>query len=288
MDLSIFGYQFMQNAIMSAFLGGIACGTVGVFVVLMHMPFVGVAMSHAAFAGALLGMWLGFDPLLGAFAMCLLAAAIIGPLADRGELSPDTSLGIIFSLMLGISFLFLGLMPGTKSGALELLWGSILTNTRSDIIILGVVALLVVGLVVLFFKEIQAAVFNRNIALAVGLPATIILYGVLFLTGATITASLRSIGGLLIFSLILNPAAAAYQLTYNMKRMFILSATFGVLSGWIGLMLSYLFDVPSGATIVITSSVIFMVAAVFSPKRKVKGWREKHTIKEQSGNSSLL
>ena len=288
MDLSIFGYQFMQNAIMSAFLGGIACGTVGVFVVLMHMPFVGVAMSHAAFAGALLGMWLGFDPLLGAFAMCLLAAAIIGPLADRGELSPDTSLGIIFSLMLGISFLFLGLMPGTKSGALELLWGSILTNTRSDIIILGVVALLVVGLVVIFFKEIQAAVFNRNIALAVGLPATIILYGVLFLTGATITASLRSIGGLLIFSLILNPAAAAYQLTYNMKRMFILSATFGVLSGWIGLMLSYLFDVPSGATIVITSSVIFMVAAVFSPKRKVKGWREKHTIKEQSGNSSLL
>lgn len=288
MDLSIFGYQFMQNAIMSAFLGGIACGTVGVFVVLMHMPFVGVAMSHAAFAGALLGMWLGFDPLLGAFAMCLLAAAIIGPLADRGELSPDTSLGIIFSLMLGISFLFLGLMPGTKSGALELLWGSILTNTRSDIIILGVVALLVVGLVVIFFKEIQAAVFNRNIALAVGLPATIILYGVLFLTGATITASLRSIGGLLIFSLILNPAAAAYQLTYNMKRMFILSATFGVLSGWIGLMLSYLFDVPSGATIVITSSVIFMVAAIFSPKRKVKGWREKHTIKEQSGNSSLL
>lgn len=288
MDLSIFGYQFMQNAIMSAFLGGIACGTVGVFVVLMHMPFVGVAMSHAAFAGALLGMWLGFDPLLGAFAMCLLVAAIIGPLADRGELSPDTSLGIIFSLMLGISFLFLGLMPGTKSGALELLWGSILTNTGSDIIILGVVALLVVGLVLLFFKEIQAAVFNRNIALAVGLPATIILYGVLFLTGATITASLRSIGGLLIFSLILNPAAAAYQLTYNMKRMFILSAAFGVLSGWIGLLLSYLFDVPSGATIVITSSIIFMVAAICSPKRKVKGWREKNTIKEQSGNSSLL
>ncbi|MBL7166117.1 MAG: metal ABC transporter permease [Dehalococcoidales bacterium] len=278
----------MQNAIMSAFLGGIACGTVGVFVVLMHMPFVGVAMSHAAFAGALLGLWLGFNPLLGAFAMCLLAAAIIGPLADRGELSPDTSLGIIFSLMLGVSFLFLGLMSGTKSGALELLWGSILTNTRSDIIILGVVALLVVGLVVLFFKEIQAAVFNRSIALAVGLPATIILYGVLFLTGATITASLRSIGGLLIFSLILNPAAAAYQLTYSMKRMFILSAAFGVLSGWIGLLLSYLFDVPSGATIVITSSIIFMVAAIFSPKRKVKGWQKGHIIKEQSGNSSLL
>jgi len=253
---------------------------VGVFVVLLHMPFIGVAMSHAAFAGALLGLWLGFDPLIGAFTLCLVAAAIIGPLADRGELSPETSLGVVFSLMLGVAFLFMGLMPGTKSGALELLWGSILTNTRSDIILLAIVAVVVVGLVTIFFKEIQATVFHSDIALSVGLPATLVLYGVLFLTGATVTTSLRSIGGLLIFSLILNPAAAAYQLTYSMKRMFILSAGFGVLSGWIGLLFSYLFNIPSGATIVITSSVIFMIAAIFSPKRRVKGWQEKSLTNE--------
>jgi len=275
LDLSIFSYQFMQNAILSAFLGGIACATIGVFVVLMHMPFIGVAMSHAAFAGALLGMWLGFNPLIGAFALSLGAAAVIGPLADRGELTPDTSLGVIFSLMLGLAFLFIGLMPGTKSGALELLWGSILTNTRGDIVLLAVVAFVVVALVFIFYKEIQATIFHRDIALFVGLPATLILYGVLFLTGATVTASLRSIGGLLIFSLILNPAAAAYQLTYSMKRMFLLAAAFGVLSGWVGLLFSYLFDIPSGATIVVTSSVIFMLATIFSPKRKVKGWQEK-------------
>ncbi len=265
----------MQNAILSAFLGGITCATIGVFVVLMHMPFIGVCMSHAAFAGALLGLWLGFNPLLGAFALCLVSAAIIGPLADRGELSPETSLGVIFSLMLGLAFLFLGLMPGTKSSALELLWGSILTNTRGDIMLLAVVTIVVVGLVFIFYKEIQATIFHRNIALSVGLPATLILYGVLFLTGATVTASLRSIGGLLIFSLILNPAAAAYQLTYSMKRMFLLSAAFGVLSGWMGLLFSYLFNIPSGATIVVTSSIIFMLAAILSPKRKVKSWQEK-------------
>ena len=282
MDLSIFGYHFMQNAILSAFLGGIACSTVGVFVVLMHMPFIGVCMAHAAFAGALLALWLGFDPLIGAFALSLLSAAIIGPLADRGELNPETSVGVIFSLMLGLAFLFMGLMPGTRSTALELLWGSILTNTRSDIILLGVVAAAVVGLVCLFYKEVQATIFNRDMALSVGIPATLTLYAVLFLTGATITASLRSIGGLLIFSLILNPAAAAYQLTYNMKRMFLLSAAFGVLSGWIGLLISYAADIPSGATIVITSSVIFMIAAIFSPKRKVKGWRAKKLADENS------
>ena len=280
MDLSIFSYQFMQNAILSAFLGGIACATIGVFVVLMHMPFIGVCMSHAAFAGALLGLWLGFNPLIGAFAVSLLSAAIIGPLADRGELDPETSVGVIFSLMLGLAFLFMGLMPGTKSGALELLWGSILTNTRSDIIFLGIVTVVVVGLVFIFYKEIQATIFHRDMALSVGIPATLILYGILFLTGATITASLRSIGGLLIFSLILNPAAAAYQLTYSMKRMFLLSAGFGVFSGWMGLLFSYLFNIPSGATIVVTSSVIFMIAAIFSPKRKVKGWQAKPVLEE--------
>ena len=275
MDLSIFGYQFMQNAILSAFLGGIACSTIGVFVVLMHMPFIGVAMSHAAFAGALLGVWLGINPLIGAFVFSLAAAAIIGPLADRGELSPETSLGVIFSLMLGLAFLFMGLMPGTKSSALELLWGSILTNTRSDVIFLAVVAVVVVGLVVIFFKEIQATIFHRDMARSVGIPATLFLYGVLFLTGATITVSLTSIGGLLIFSLILNPAAAAYQMTYSMKKMFLLSAMFGVLSGWIGLLFSYIFNIPSGATIVVTSSLIFLAASIFSPKRKVKGWQQK-------------
>jgi len=271
MDLSIFSYHFMQNAILATLLGGIACSIIGVFVVLLHMPFIGVAMSHAAFAGALLGLWLGFDPVIGAFVFCLIASAVVGPLADRGQLSPETSLGVIFSLMLGIGFLLIGIIPNTRSAALDLLWGSILTIGRGDIVQLGIVAFLVVGVVVLFGKEIQATIFNRNVALAVGIPSTLVLYCIIFLTGATVTVTLRSIGGLLIFSLILNPAAAAYQLTYSMKRMFLISVGFGVLSCWIGLLFSYYFNIPSGATIVITSSLIFALTAIFSPKRKTKG-----------------
>ncbi len=278
MDIPIIGYQFMQNAILSAFLGGLACSVIGVFVVLLHMPFIGVCMSHAAFAGALLGIWLGFEPLIGAFGFSLLAAAVVGPLADRGELNPETSVGVIFSLMLGLAFLFIGLMPTTKSTALDLLWGNILTTTGGDIVILGIVAAVVITIVTVFYKEIQATIFNRNIALSVGIPATLILYGLLFLTGATIAASLRSIGGLLIFSLILNPAAAAYQLTYSMKRLFILSAVFGVVSGWAGLLFSYLLDIPSGATIVIVSSVIFGLSSIFSTKKKLKNWRTQSPL----------
>jgi manganese/iron transport system permease protein len=114
-----------------------------------------------------------------------------------------------------------------------------------------------------------------------------VFYSILFLTGATITVTLGSIGGLLIFSLILNPASAAYQLTYSLKRMFLYSAGFGVFSCWIGLLLSYLFNLPSGATIVIVSSLIFLLAAVFSPKRKARKLPTK-TIRRLPDESGIL
>jgi manganese/iron transport system permease protein len=274
MDFSIFQYHFMQNAVLAGLFGGITCSVVGVFVVTMHLSFIGVCIAHAAFAGALLGLWLGFNPLIGALLFSLGSAAIIGPVADRGELNPDTSIGIVFSLMLGLAFLFMGLMPGARTEALNLFWGSILTVTRQDIIFLAVITGVIGGLVAIFYKEIQAVICHRDVALAVGIPATIVFYGLLFSTGVTITASLQSIGGLLIYSLILNPAAAAYQLTYSLKRMLLIAVAFGVISCWVGLAVSYLLDIPSGAAIVITSAIIFGLATVFSPKRKVKGWQK--------------
>jgi manganese/iron transport system permease protein len=274
MDLSIFQYHFMQMAILAGILGGVTCAVVGVLVVTMHLSFIGVCIAHSAFAGALLGLWLGFNPLIGALLFSLAAAAIIGPVADRGELNPDTSIGIIFSFMLGLAFLFMGLMHGARTEALNLLWGSILTITQQDMIFLAATTAAIVGLVTAFYKEIQAVICHREVALAVGIPATLIFYGLLFSTGVTITASLQSIGGLLIFSLILNPAAAAYQLTYSLKRMMFIAIGFGVLSCWTGLIASYFFDVPSGAAIVMTSTAIFGLATAFSPKRKVKGWQQ--------------
>ncbi len=274
MDLSILAYDFMQRAFLAGMLGGIACATVGVFVVTMHLSFIGVCIAHAAFAGALLGVWLGFNPLVGALLFSLTSAAIIGPLADRGEISPDTSIGVIFSLMLGLAFLFVGMMPGARTEALNLFWGSILTVTSQDLIFLAIIASVIMGLLIVFYKEIQAVLCHRDVALAVGIPATIIFYGLLFVTGVTITASLRSIGGLLIYSLILNPAAAAYQLTYNLKWLFVLAACFGVISCWGGLVASYILDVPSGASIVVISAIVFGLATLFSPKRKVKEWQQ--------------
>lgn len=281
LDLSILAYHFMQNALLAGLLGGIGCSIVGVFVVMTGLAFIGTAIAHAAFAGALCGAWLGFNPLVGAFGFSLGAAGIIGPLADKGEFRPDTAIGIIFSATMGLAFLFMGLMPGPKTEGLEILWGSILAVNDTDLWVLIWTTAAVLGVTMLFFKEFQAVMFQREVALAVGIPANAIFYLMLFLTGAVVAACLRSIGGLLVFNLILNPAAAAYQLTYDLRRMYVLAAAFGVLSAWAGLWLSYLFNLPSGATIVLVTTAVFATATPLSPKRRVKKWT-KETPREDS------
>lgn len=268
--LEFLQYQFMQNAILASIAGGITCAIIGVFVVTMEIPFLGVAMSHSAFAGAVLGLLLGINPLVTAFLFCILTSILIGPVADKADFNPDMATGIIFSIMLGLAFLFLVLLPGAKSEALNLIWGSILTVTRIEVILMGCLGFLIIILLFLFFKEIQAVIFNREIASSVGIPERLIYYGILFLSGTIIAANLNTIGGLLIFSLVINPAASTYQLTYSLKNMFILSAFFGVFSCLIGLAFSYLYNFPTGAVIIITSSLIFFFCLILSPKKRLK------------------
>lgn len=272
--MDLIRFAFFQKALIACLLAGIACGIVGVWIVIMKISFIGVAVSHAAFAGALLALVLDKPVVLFSFIFSLLACAVLGPLSDRGQLHPETSIGIIFSSTLGLAFLFMGILPEGKSQALNLLWGSVLTVNVSDIFLLTVTAVLVSMTAVLFFKELQSVVFNREMAKASGIAASVFFYLLLFLTGATVSTTLKSVGGLLVFALIINPAAAAYQITYSMKKMYLLSLFFSVFSGWTGLVLASVFNLPAGACIVIVSSIIFALSVIFSPKRKIKNGRK--------------
>lgn len=263
--------EYLWTPILAGLFSGIACSIVGVFIVTMHLSFLGICIAHAAFTGALFSLWVGLPPLFGAVLFSLIASAIVGPLADRGELSPDTSTGIVFSTMLGLAFLFLGLIPGSKASALSLFWGNILTVTKLDIAILAGIALFLLLFFSIFFKEIHAVLCHRQIAVYVGIPATLIYYLLLIATGLTISVSLQTVGGLLIYSLLLNPAAAAHQITYHFKTMLVLSVLFGIFSCWTGIAISYKYNLPTGATIILISSFIFILCTIFSPKRKIKG-----------------
>ncbi len=266
----ILGHQFMQNALAAAIIGGAGCGIIGVWVVLLRIPFIGVAMSHAAFAGAIVALLVGVNPLIFALIACIATAALIGPLGDRTRLDPNLSMGIIFSILVGVAFLGIGMIRGPKTEALNLLWGNILILTRKDLLLLGLSTLLAVFFSTFFFQELRAIVFNRIIARASGIPERWLFYGLLLIGGTTITLNLNTIGGLLIFSLIINPPSAAYQLTYSLSKMLLLSALFGMASCLIGLWFSYLFDLPTGAVIILTSGAILLIATLLSPKRHLE------------------
>ncbi|NPV14965.1 metal ABC transporter permease [candidate division WOR-3 bacterium] len=261
-------WQLFSRPLLAALLGGTVCGIIGVWVVLLNIPFVGVAMSHAAFAGAIAGLLLGIDPLLTALLFCLLTTLLIGPIAEKADFEPGVALGVIFSLMLGLAFLGIGLLKGPRTEAFKFIWGNILLVSRRDIVILGVLCLAVLGFLFAFAKEIRAVLFNREIARAVGVPEKAIFFALILLTGIAVTVNLNTVGGLLVFSLVVSPASAAYQLTYRLRTMYFLSVLFSVSACLIGLLLSYLFNLPTGAAIICIASLIFGVALLFSPKRR--------------------
>jgi manganese/iron transport system permease protein len=227
-------------------------------------------MAHAAFAGAIIGVVLGINPLVSSIFLALLSASLIGPLAERTSLDPNMSLGVIFAGVLGVAFLSMGFVKGPKSDVLQYIWGNILTVSTQDILLMSVVGIVVLSCVILFYKEIQSVLFSREIAASVGIHEKPIYYGVLFAVGLVICLNLNTIGGLLIFSLIINPAAAAYQLTYRLKNLFLLSAFFGTMVCLLGLVVSYVLNVPSGAAIIVVSSMLLGLAVVVSPKRRMK------------------
>ncbi len=263
----VMGYPPIQRASLACVLCGVSCSVLSVFIVLMKMPLIGVAMSHAALAGAVLGMLIGVNPFLSGFVLCLAVAGLIGPLSDRTDMAPENVLGIIFSFLMGLAFLGMGILTRTKAGALNLMWGSLLSLTGADITVLTVVASVLVLFVVMFFKEIRSVMFNRRLAGASGVPERFIYYALLFLTGAVVSSNLATVGGLLIFALLVQPGATALQLTYNLKHFFLISAASGIGACVSGLIVSYIFDLPSGASVVLMATAIFTVSYIFSPKR---------------------
>ena len=197
-------------------------------------------------------------------------AIILGPLTDKAKLQPEIILGIMFSSTMALGLIFLNFIPETamSSTAMSILWGSILGMSSSDVIRLGILAIVIITLMVLFSKEFQSIMFDRKMAEASGIPTKPFYYLILFLTGVTVSLSLKLIGGLLIFALIVNPTSTAYQFFYDFKKIIIFSPLFGVGYCMIGILVSFLFDFPIGSSIAIVSTLFFAIAVILSPKRK--------------------
>jgi len=257
--------------LLGSLLGGLLCSLMGVFVVRMNLSSLGFAMSHAAFAGAALGLAISvLDPLWMAIIFAVAIAAILGPLSEVSRLEPNTIIGATFPVMMAFGLIFINLAPSAAigSGALSLLWGSVLGITMADVLKLGILAVVMITVLVGFGKEFLAILLDRKLAAASGVNTRVYYYLVLFLTAVTVALALRVTGGLLIYALMILPASAAYQLLYDIKKVFLLAPVLGVLSALGGFFLSLAADLPIGASIVLGAAAIFFVSVTLSPKRR--------------------
>ncbi|RLI62590.1 MAG: metal ABC transporter permease [Candidatus Asgardarchaeum californiense] len=256
--------------VLGATLAGFVCSTMGVFVVRMNLASIGYCMSHAAFAGAAFGVMMSIDPLISAIVFSFGTALVLGPLAEKARLESNVIIGFLFSVMIALAFIFLNLIPGQAASAtaLRILWGSVFAVKTNDIMLLSVLSIILVLFIAIFYKELISIMFNRKLAESVGINAKLFYFAVLFFTGFAVSLSLRLVGGLLVFALIVNPTSSAYQFFYDFKKIMIFSPIIGVISCLIGLWLSLVTDFPIGASIVIISALIFAISIVISPKRK--------------------
>lgn len=257
-------------AVLGAVLTGVCCSLVGSCIVRMNLSSLGFAMSHAAFAGAALGLVLSVEPLSMAVIFSVGVALVLGPLAEKAKLPTNVILGVLFSLMISLGLVFLNLAPETamSSVALSILWGSILAMTVNNILRLLLLTVVIVLVFYLFFKEFQSIMFSRKLAEASGINTKPFYYLILFLTGITVAFSLKLVGGLLVFALLVNPASSAYQFFYDLKKITVFSPLIGVFCCLAGIGISFWLDLPTGSAIAVVSSVFFGVSVLMSPKRK--------------------
>jgi ABC-type Mn2+/Zn2+ transport system permease subunit len=262
--------HFILPSILGAVLAGFACSTMGTFVVRMNLSSIGYTMSHAAFAGAAFGLMVNIDPMIGAIIFAFGTALVLGPLAEKARLQSNIVIGFLFSIMIALAFIFLNYVPGqaAKGSALNILWGSLFTVDYNDVLLLGLISFLVVLFITVFYKELLTVMFNRKLAESSGVNTKLFFFAVLFFTGFAVAVSLKIVGGLLVFALIINPTSTSYQFFYDFKKIIIFSPIIGILSCLVGFYLSLVTNFPIGASIVVISAVFFAVAIAVSPKRR--------------------
>lgn len=265
--LELLTYDFMQRSLLAAAMVGGLCSVIGVFVVLRGLAFVGAGTAHAAFAGVTLGYLMGWPPLFPAILFGLATVWITGWMEEKGNMKLDVSIGILYTATMALAILFIGLMKTYNAEVYGYLFGNVLSVTTDELRTIGGLTVLVLGTIVLFSKELYFIAFDQEMAEASGVPARRIFFLLLTLVAFTVVVSLKIVGAVLVFAMVLVPASTAYQLTHSLSTLTVYSVAIGVSCSVVGVLLSAVWDISSGPAIVLLSTLVFFLSVLLSPKR---------------------
>jgi len=273
-------YEFMRSAVAAGLLAAIACGIVGVYVVVKKIVFISGGIAHASFGGIGLGYLLGISPVLGALFFTIASALGMGVVSRRTKLPEDTAIGILWAMGMALGIIFIGLSPGYAPDLFSYLFGNILTVPAVDLFLMLVLDLVIIAVVVIFYKELLAISFDEEFGTVVGVPTERLYLTLLGLIALTVVVLLRVVGVILVIALLTIPAAVARQFTHSLKTMMLLSVALGGVFAFGGLWLSYQLDLASGATIVLVSGTAFLISAGY------QRWRGRKRRPSPSASAS--
>ncbi len=252
-------FEFMRNALVAGVLVSIACGIMGTFVVVNRIVFISGGIAHTAYGGIGLGYFFKFNPIIGAIAFALIAAVGMGIVQRKTSQRADTIIGVMWALGMAIGIIFVDITEGYKADLMSYLFGSILTVPTSDIIIMLVIDIIILALVLVFYKELLAISFDETFATVRNVPVDAIYLVLMCAIALTVVMMMRVVGLIMVIALLTMPAAISGEFVKDMKKMMAISSILGVVFTTTGLWLSYLLNLTSGATIILVSGVAYLL-----------------------------
>ena len=258
--LEVLQYEFIQNALIAGLLASVACGIVGVYVVVKRIVSISGGIAHASFGGIGLGYFLGINPVLGAMFFAIASALGIGLIIRRTRLPEDTAIGILWAMGMALGIIFIGLTPGYAPDLFGYLFGNILTVPTLDLVLMLILDIVIILLVVLLYKELLFLSFDEEFSTVVGVPTRRLYLLLLCLVALTVVVLIRVVGIILVIALLTIPAAIARHFTYSLRKMMLLAILLGIAFTFSGLWLSYLLDLASGATIILVSGLALFIS----------------------------
>lgn len=266
--LAPFQYEYMQRAFVAALVVGTLCSTIGTYVVLRKLAFIGDGIAHASFAGIVVAYLRGVDYYAGAIVVAVLTALGIGFVNRRGKVSLDTAIGVLFTGAFALGVFLMSRAPRYNVDLSSFLFGNILGVSRGDLVLILTLAAVVTVSLAFLYRALLYTSFDPVVAEASGINAAFVDYALLVLLALTIIISLEAVGIVLVAALLVTPAATAFQLTRRFTTMLWLSATIGAISAVVGLYASYYLQAASGATIVLLATMAFFIAMAIGRFRR--------------------
>jgi zinc/manganese transport system permease protein len=267
----------MQHALAAGTLAAIACGLVGTWVVLRGMTFIGDALAHGVLPGLALATIVGFSPTIGAFLSAGVMVGGISLVGRRARLNEDAAIGLLFVGMLALGVLIVSHSRSFAGDLTGFLFGGITSVTTADLVLGAVVAAVTVVVVVVGYRAFLVLSFNRDAAELMGLRPTWAHVVLMVLITATVVASFKTVGTLLVFALITAPAAAAVQVVRRVPWVLVTSVLLAELSVVVGLLISWHFRLAAGAAMAVCAVGCFVVALAVSEVQQL--WSRRASVR---------